>query len=434
MNCLDRDNDKNLIKDVSIIAIIWSISLNINSNIHIVAILYIAYCFFKYDDGKKFYLALFLIPNIRVMDSLGYTYIINILLSVPLLCLIIRDKCRFNLFSILGTLIFFLWELAHIIVLGNYNSIPVDISRFIGMLYCIELSLKKGSNLNYRCAWMMFTCGIVVSAILYIISSPIYNDGLISNITRGYRLAGYADDPNYFSLYICLALSIIFIFSYHTLVDHFAMVILIIIGFLTASKMCLIMMAFILIFGIYDCVKKVTLKSQRKFLVINLSIILFGLLIFYEKVAIFLQNFLVRSKATELSSLTLHDLTTGRSTIVLNYIYALSNDWVSLLFGKSLQYGIFLKNVDEHISHNTYIDVILSWGVLFGIAFFVYIFKWIKSYYRKNDHKKICIPLIVFLINITDLSCLNTTMFWWVFCLSIIANNSIHKDYTRSRT
>ena len=60
-------------------------------------------------------------------------------------------------------------------------------------------------------------------------------------------------------------------------------------------------------------------------------------------------------------------LSTGRSTILGDYVSLFTNDPVALIYGYGLDYYPALLQVGatvDHYAHNTYFDVVASWGVV----------------------------------------------------------------------
>ena len=386
----------------------------------VVAAFYIIYLFCSQNDIENYYLGLFLIPNIRILDAFGVTYIVNLLLAVPLVIYVMRKNYKFDRTVLFGWLFLLIWEGFHIAVFENYSNLPNELSMFLGMLYCITITLNEYHELNCKNAWNFFAFGIIVSGISYLFSHPSYLNGMVANIVMGYRFSGYAGEPNYYSLYICLALSMIFTFKKYSIYNYCAMFILIIFGLMTASKMCVLLMLFTLIIGFIDCAKKIKYQSKKGFIIFGILMLIIGGVLFKNQIAVLAQNFIKRAGLSD-NNLDFERITSGRSSIFSEYISILSNDFLGLIFGKGLQYHLFF-NSGGYGSHNTYLDAVLAWG---GIGFIVLIS--IIAYWRNNIisrlkvKKTFSIPILILGINFLDLSCLSATMFWWVLSLSFLS-------------
>ncbi len=162
-----------------------------------------------------------------------------------------------------------------------------------------------------------------------------------------------------------------------------------------------------------------TNNKQRRWSSIMLFIFMItGFLIFKELIFVFLNNFLKRlGDPSDLNSIT-----TGRYGILKNYFSIYFSNPLTLIFGSGNQYHHYLGEVSGRVAHNTYFDVILSWGAIGLFAFTYIVYKWVKKLPRINNKSWIrWLPLITILINFLDLSCLSASMFWLVFSVPILA-------------
>ena len=111
-------------------------------------------------------------------------------------------------------------------------------------------------------------------------------------------------------------------------------------------------------------------------------------------------------------------LSTGRTDILNYYFNRLINNPINLLFGSSmLKYRYVLVDYSSaralYESHNTYLELILSWGILGSAFYLAFLRKIIISIKNILDSfQKDSIPLIiVFLLSIFTLDYLSADIF-----------------------
>ena len=121
----------------------------------------------------------------------------------------------------------------------------------------------------------------------------------------------------------------------------------------------------------------------------------------------------------------MHTLTSGRSTIMKEYIDILSTDFSTLFFGKGFSYHTRFFGAITHGAHNTYLDFILAWGIA-GTVFLYGILKlWFNAYKRKvkavEGYTIISkFPMVMLLLNFADLSCFSAGMFFIVITVALV--------------
>ncbi len=105
-----------------------------------------------------------------------------------------------------------------------------------------------------------------------------------------------------------------------------------------------------------------------------------------------------------------------------------------LLFGYGLQYNeTDIYKGFQHIAHNTYLDVILSWGLVGVVILFAVFFRIVKMM-NKNRLERLTVnhflPMIVTGVTFFALSCLSATMFWWIICAALLPLEGLYSDET----
>ena len=196
---------------------------------------------------------LLLVPNIRLLDSLNISFGINLLIALPVF-IYLFERRRVNFAAAMHVIIIEIWDLAHSFYFGQFNQILPNLSTVL-VLYYVECVLtEKNIIINYADITRKFCFGCIYSGVLYMIHITLYESLPLVDYISLWRLYGYAGDPNYFSLYLCVGVAMLFIIKEkHKIRDYFYMLIMIGITLLTASKMSLVTMLLILLyFAVYS--------------------------------------------------------------------------------------------------------------------------------------------------------------------------------------
>ena len=226
-------------------------------------------------------------------------------------------------------------------------------------------------------------CGIFI---------PIAKFGM--QIPKSYRFSGLMRDSNGYSLELLLL--IITAPIYFKLTKKNSLVLIItfsIFGFLGISKMFLICLSFIFV---YKLIFKDKIKSKK---VINLKNILIFIIIAiilvyinnkFDLINMFKNNYFKRFENG--------DLTSGRANIVNYYIEILLKDPITLFFGRSLEYYKIIGYKGYLEAHNTWLELILSYGIIGSIIYFAFIIKLIKSNNKNRIlyKKELILAIIIF--------------------------------------
>ncbi len=373
------------------------------------------------DEESNFCLTCFLIPFIRVFDPLGVTFIVNLLFTVPFISGLIRRKIipDGKCFAICTFL--YIWELIHIIMFSNYSSLTSITANFITLFYCLCLLLNSTTiYISIRKMTDYFCCGVVFSAVTYLLSNPSYANGLINNVLKNQRFSGFAGEPNYYSLYICLGLSLIFILNAHKYRHYVYIGALIAIGLLTASKMCLLLIAFILVVGLVFNAAEAHDNKRKSFFYTTIACLIIAGVVFSDELIVLLNNTIRRMNISN-GQFDLSAASTGRVDIVKSYLALCDEKPIILLLGYGINYH---KNLNQQFgAHNTYMDLILSWGIPFSIVLITLWWSVLNRIKKREEHKNGLIrlfPATVLAINLIDLSCFSAGMFWLIITIAIV--------------
>ncbi len=361
---------------------------------------------------EAFCWSLFLVPNIRIFDNLGTTMIVNMLFVVPLIKYFILYK-HISSKVIVMSIFLFVFEFIHTEM--DLETSASTIAWVISFILCYCITVDERIHLRRTDATSALVSGILFSTIIYLLSNSWFVENMAKNIFAGYRFEAYGSDPNYFSLYLCLCMASIVGKEKPDKSDYTLLLILIAIGFMTASKMCLLLMIFNIIYLVFFTSFNNSKKLEGNIVFIVILIIL-GIC-FKDFVGEFIDNLFKRAGGNDM---TMNTLTSGRSDILRDYFEILKSDTSTFLRGQGFSYHLKLTGAG---SHNTYLDVVLAWGAYGFIYMTFLVIHWINQYKKKISAKSFGIvstfPLAVLLINFLDLSCFSAGMFFYVIAYAI---------------
>lgn len=411
--------------EILVFAILVVLGNRITTSLHILAAVFVAICILKSDVEDAFCWSILLIPNIRVFDNLGYTFIVNLLLALPLIVYFIRRGLNRIYLPVFGAIALFVVELLHGFALDNLNSAVNLIGWTLNFILCITITMDHSVKIKKENVFGALTTGVILSATMYLISVGTSMFEIISSMSSNIRLEAYANDPNYYSTYICLAMAYVLYINGKDVIRIVAMLLLTGIGLLTASKMCLLIMLFeYAVFFLQLLKPDIKGRKNRRFI---LGLFLIGgvaVFLLRDYVGMIIENFFRRLGIAASGVIDVNKVTTGRLGIVSEYIEILFNNFKCLLFGYGFNYHQFLGQSSGHGAHNTYLDIILSWGILGVIIFSIVIYCWLYSYCKVRAIRKIqmiaMLPMFVLLLNFFSLSCLSANVFPFLITVAII--------------
>ncbi len=379
----------------------------------------------------RFCWSLFLIPNIRILDSLGTTSIVNFLMVLPLFFYVAARLPKKKLMGFPVICGLFLYAIEEIHLIANIGSSGPLIAWVLAFMLCCFVTLDEEISISKNDATYGLIAGIIFSAIVYLVNNPSFTSDIINNIFSGYRFTAYGDDPNYYSLYMCISLASLVVKDKITRFDYILIGALVCLCFMTASKMCLGLMIINLVYLIVFT-SNTQKKMGRNFVI--LIVICCVAFLCRDYIELFMNNLLNRAGG---NNITLNTLTTGRSNILSEYIYILFEDISVFMLGKGFDYHRHIAINSGKGAHNTYLDVILAWGLIGVIVFAVIMNLWLKKYKKKLNANRYTImskfPFFILLINFLDLSCFSAGMFFFVITFCIIQLEP-QKDITCKKT
>ena len=378
------------------------------------------------DTPNAFCWSLFLVPNIRVFDDLGVGFLVNIILALPIVVYFIRQGTRrIPAVAVLGSVILLLMEVIHYAALEQMDSLPRTLGWALNVFLCIAVTVDSRVKLKAEDVFSALSTGAILSAAMYLASGQDTIMNIIDSLGNNARFEAFANDPNYYSLYICLSIACVLNVKGYNIYKFVAMALMTGIGFLTASKMCLLLMAFeyvVLFLQIFS--RRKENRANKKFIVWS-AVGMGGLLFtFRNYVFIFVDNFLKRAGVVGNQITDMDKLTSGRSGIMTEYLQILLDNVWCLLVGYGFSYHEHLGQSDKAGAHNTYLDMLLAWGVIGTAIFLCVVYLWLRAYRASRKINRIStvklIPTVILLINLFDLSCLSAGMFPFVLAVAFI--------------
>ena len=374
-------------------------------------------------DFENFEICLFLIPCIRLFDITGISFVVNLFLFFPILINIARSR-KICISAFLHTGFLIIIELLHCVSLGDTSNIASNISAITGLYFC-EILLYKHEYYNPINIFRWLSYGSIFSAICYLMAGSAYSRNLLNYINRGVRFEAFANDPNYYSMYICIAISCFFLcksIQWHDIVIvlfDFSLCLL------TYSKMSILVI--ILILGLYGFRQLSRIERNRNAYRVIILAIVITVILNIDRVESIFANIYARLVNVS-QPYNIAALTTGRSTLLIGYIKQLLSNPIALIWGYGFAYvnhiGVAINaNTANNVSHNTILDVFLSWGMIGAIAMIYIIHSIIHKGFDHNKHYGFYnkTPILCLLLCMFSLSCLSAGMFWYMVSATLLA-------------
>lgn len=388
------------------------------------------------NDSLRVGFSLMLVPNIRMFDGVGTTFLVNIMLFIPLIAKILTER-RVNSKALLHTVILASMELLHIFAEQNYGSLVPNMVTILMLLYVETVLTDRRTFLDFNKITRMFAFGCIYSAVAYFLTNAWRRDLSIYFKGLGFRYQGYASDPNYFSLYMCLAVALLFIIRVHAKRDLIYIFALIFIELFTLSKMALVLL---ILTALYFIGKAVwhgfhgRLRFVKYILIAGIGLAV----LFSNRIVTLLEVTINRLQEHNGTAVNIDTITSGRNTLVGFYFDTLGSDPLMILFGHGLQYNTLYE---RSLSHNTLFDIILSWGIV-GLVVMFFIFYTIFKTMVHNCPERVTLdhlfPSFILLLTFFALSCLSASMFWWVVLAALLPLKGIQNEndpaYLRNRS
>jgi len=379
-----------------------------------------------------FPLLLFLIPNLGILQiSIGETSIpiLNILMgiaSLKVIAIYFFQKNQFGFYLVLGVFLFYEWS--HVFYYDGL-SVMLLLSWSAAVIYVYVYFYNSTQTYDHRKAVIYFIIGLIISTIYGILDFyQIYGTLLTNNATI--RFKGGAGDPNYYAMYIMIALfTMLFLvnrasntaikFLYPLLLIFFTSF-----GVLSLSRMFLLVVS--LLFMLLLLKVLLTLKKNRKIMKLLTFVVclcLFPAVYFGSEFQAIFE--LLLSRFTDFAD-NPDLLTSNRNVLAETYSELMISNPFLALFGLGIQdyagrSGIGLE------THNILLEIFVVWGIVGFFIFVGFVLKMIKFVKRERAITRtsiICwLPFICMGISYMSINALSNESF---FLLLLFAVKNIH--------
>lgn len=382
-----------------------------SASIMFLTAIFLLFVVLKTSKKNIFYWSFFFIPNIRLLDVTEVTFIVNFLMVTPIVKYIFcYDFLKKRSLGILMGLGLFLFECIHIIYFETFNIFFPTIAWALAFALCIMASTDKNILLNKGDIYDALSVGIIFSSLIYLLAEP--KAVFLNFYDFKERFIAYADDPNYFSLYILYCLSTWLMIEKNKC-RYITFMGIGFIGFLTSSKMEFLLSSLIFTYIAISFFWKNNIKKVLYKLPILLCIISGFIISKIDVIIKYYENIISRMGGTGAS---LDTLTTGRFHLQLYYLNDFIESFSSYILGSGFTYFKFLGEPSVRGAHNTFIDILAAWGIVGGVFFIIVLYCWIikskTNYLATNQAKYICyLPITIFVMSLCALSCFSANMF-----------------------
>lgn len=375
--------------------------------------------------GTLFYYVLF--ENVIKIDFTGFA-LYFVIVAFGIMSIIIKTKdFKYAWTGLIGVIIFIAY-----ITITDFNLLTtVKLAAYYVLVYLIiSFTDKKTFQIIIIC----FICGIIISSILYIfrnsfprLSTLLEFDNYVYDESSSARLrfSGLAIDPNYYAANIILGLLGIWrlkkldgIGSYIAII---LFTILSIFGFLTFSKMFILMLMAVVICVYFSYFQ----YNQKKGIIIGAVGVLFIVAltsVFIDYFRIYLNRFL---SAFE-NGFDLNFLFTGRVSIWENYWKAISKSTLNTLIGYGINAGyptetISITNPIGRAAHNMYLEIWYRIGIC-GMVLLIIAYCTIVASSTHRRFKKIgsFIPMMIMFLVYATLEYFMNTLFYFHMTMLIL--------------
>ena len=381
--------------------------LNIKYISLIITFLILIFC----KQKKSLPIVFYLHCNSALYDDINFTYIFNISIFILLIKEIFFYHSKFNKKTTILFIILLMYNICMMVINNLFSGY-----RILSMIswissYLILIIYSSNKNVDFEIIYRYFFVGFIMSCLnAVIIPFKIWG----TNIPTAYRFIGLLRDPNYYSFD---ALFLIFSSgTYARLINKNSFIyitIIAVLGILSVSKMFILLLITGFIFNFIFNLNKLKIKPYQIILTILMMVVLFVLIYNSNFIDIMISKYTYRSETTS--------LLTGRDKIQLYYLNFVYNNPLVLLFGQSTSYsaisdigsylGGFYANM---VAHNTYIDFIMSWGILFTIFYLCFIYKILQMSHKTGNNtftKETKVLVLIFLLGMFALSYLQADVF-----------------------
>lgn len=387
------------------------------------------YMLYKIICDKSLYAfpyLLILLPNLGAIFIPGVPApLLNLLVPFAIVKMIITERTkRLDVELLVVTLFLFMYEFLHIF-LYNLNNLFTMTSWVLVIFYVVMVVSDDKHNYNHEICVKYFVAGVTISSIYGLYSNLVNLGSLVNfnqtNVTD--RFAGAAGDPNYYSLYVLVAL-----FSLTSLLDrrrnllskaaHVGyFVVLPIVASMSLSRMYLIVLAITgLLYILRVMLSLYEYNIHKKALLLIFSI--------GTGIALALPVNIMNNVNLVLERFTMYKgdltaLTSNRNLIASYILNFLRENPLYLLFGVGIQgYGDRI-GVGVGYAHNILLELLAASGIVGTLlfAFFVAMLLYkVREHSRGGSRRRVrvmgALPLIAIAISYMAINAIEVESFY----------------------
>lgn len=347
-----------------------------------------------------------LLPLSGIYDSSGFLYVFNFSIIVIVFKLLIKalleNKMNQNTIKciiILGIL--FSYELFNTIINDVFSSSYLgNLAIWFGYVLLILIPCYL-DTLDKRKIFLLTYLGFILSCLLCLVQ--IYTKWGF-DIPSVYRFVGLLRDPNYYS-FIAIILLYSSLYVIKGKIKYIIAASILGFGLLSVSKMyillCLLggVLYIFYYFYLFALGKVNGVKYFVSFVIVGAIVMI--ILYLTGAISFIYVKYIYRFES--------YKLTTGRDYIQGQFINILTSDIYTLVFGRTLDYNkiymIAYADSEAMLAHNTYLDLLMSFGVIGSFIYIYFIYNIFKLY--SSDFKMTGQVVILILLSILTLFALS---------------------------
>ena len=383
------------------------------------------------DLDKSYCLVFFSYPLSGTYDTVGLTHFFNISLIVLFFKLIImsvyKKKLTKNHILCISFVVLILIYDSTIAMVNNLLTTDyfVNYTIWISVLVVLLTSIYR-EKISLKKIYLWFYFGYMVGASLCLFNLNL-KYGSIFSTPNGYRFLGMLRDPNYYS--VCGILLVFIPFTLKIKYKYVFSITAMVVTVLSISKMSilLLLIGWILYLIIYIFnIKRIPLNFKLSNVIVLTFVSLVTFLFFERGIFdIVYEKFVFR--------LDSYSLTTGRDYLQSYFLHEYFNNIQTFLFGRSLDYNkvymVEYSGIAGMVSHNTYIDVLMSFGLIGSILYIYTIVIIFKNYNIKGNVtiNKVILS-ILFIISLFALSYLKADGFMLIVLLLLLEFSEMKEE------
>lgn len=402
---------KNIIFVLCAIFLLNALFMFTHTNSARLVLVILVFCVLAFERKEYMIPSLFFIHSCSAsFDTAGFTYLFNISIVIVAVRIIIYRNLKANKKILSCLILILIQELLMDAVYGKLNSSILSLAGWISgyLIIAFESRFLDGEDFDRIVKYLFW--GYVVGFIQGM-SIPILRWGL--SWPTAFRFTGMLRDPNYYSLNAILLINSAYLLEKRTKINRFFIIIpTLVMGFFSVSKMFLGLAFVSIALQELLVLKKINVKKIAVTSIVLLAFIMVSMK--YGLIDMFMTKFVYRFDTVS--------LTTGRNVLFSHYVNQLTNNPLYLIFGVGmLGYHKVLNSVEilggqfgRYVAHNTYLDVICSWGLI-GILVYsvllIYINHSTNTYNHERHDRSFYIVVIVFAAGIFSLSYLGADVF-----------------------